>query len=88
MRDWGWENVLVWGAEFPGGGGAVVVCPAGDGGHGHAFAEDAGHVCLSRCGEVVVRDGSDRGMANDTPGVYCWRSKKQRKCGGSIKVHF
>lgn len=35
---------LVWGAEAAGAGVAVVVGPAGDGGHGYAGAEDGGDV--------------------------------------------
>lgn len=69
----GWRGgkgaLLVWGAEFAGGGVAVVVCPAGDGGHGDVFAEDAGDVGLGFGGQVVVCYGGDGGMADDAPGV-------------------
>ena len=37
-------RILVWGAESAGGGVAVVVCPAGDGGHGYGGAEEVGDV--------------------------------------------
>lgn len=37
-------RVLVWGAEVAGGGVAVVICPAGDGGHGYTGAEDVGDI--------------------------------------------
>ena len=70
--------LLEWSAEFAGGGVAVVVGPAGDGGHGDAGAEDVGEVGLRCGGEVVFCDGGDGRVADDTPGVGDWGGEGQK----------
>ena len=50
-------------------GVAVVVCPAGYGGHGDAFTKDTGHICFGGGGEVVLCDCGDGGVTEGAPGI-------------------
>ena len=84
----GWGGALLeWSAEFPGGGLAVLVCPAGDRGHGYAFAEDAGNIGLGRRGEVVLCYRSDGGVAEDAPGEGRGGREEKGEEDGNDSVH-
>ena len=66
---------------------AILVCPAGDRGHGYACAEDAGDVCLGGGCEVILGDCGDRSVAQDAPCEGAGGAKEEREEDGEERVH-